>query len=108
MHPRALLLAVLIAASFPATAAPQCSKEAVSQAHKLLAFHFGEDSRVSVEDQATELPSVRNPVNPKQKFAVLEVWGHIYKGKYRMRLLYYRLKQDCILMGQEVLEHATL
>ena len=108
MHPRILLFLMLATFPFCAAAAPQCSAEAIAQAHKLLAFHFGEDDRISIGEQARELQDIRNPANPKQKFAVLEVWGHIYKGEYRMRFIYYRLKQDCVLMGQEILESATL
>jgi hypothetical protein len=39
---------------------------------------------------------------------VLEVWGHIYKGRYRMRLIYHPLAGECVLMGQEILEYADL
>jgi hypothetical protein len=35
---------------------------------------------------------------------VLEVWGHIYKADYRMRLIYGQIKGSCALMGQEILE----
>lgn len=108
MPSRIFLLLALATSPFSAVAAPQCSAEAIAQAQKLLAFHFGEDDRISIEDQARELPAIRNPANPKQKFAVLEVWGYIYKGEYRMRFIYYRLKQDCVLMGQEILESAKL
>jgi len=38
---------------------------------------------------------------------VLEVWGHIYKGQYRMRLIYARSPKDCVLVGQEILEYAS-
>ncbi|MFT3807842.1 hypothetical protein [Arenimonas sp.] len=89
-------------------AAPRCSNDAVAQAHKLLAFHFGDDGRISISDKVKELPPVSNPANAKQKFAVLEVWGYVYKGEYRMRFLYYRMKDQCVLMGQEILEYARL
>jgi len=39
---------------------------------------------------------------------VLEVWGSIYKGNYRMRLIYHVAGKDCTLMGQEILEYASL
>ena len=39
-----------------------------------------------------------------QTFDVLEVWGHIYKADYRMRLIYAQIKGSCALMGQEILE----
>jgi hypothetical protein len=38
------------------------------------------------------------------RFDVLEVWGHIYKADYRMRLIYAQIKGSCALMGQEILE----
>ena len=41
------------------------------------------------EPQVKQLRSMRNPENPSQRFEVLEVWGDIYKGKYRMRFIYY-------------------
>ncbi|MDP9601399.1 UNVERIFIED_ORG: hypothetical protein J2W38_001169 [Variovorax paradoxus] len=94
-------------ASF-ANAAPQCSSDAVVRAKKLLTFHFGEDDRISISPDVKELPSIRNPANSKQQFKVLEVWGSIYKGNYRMRLIYYVSGADCTLMGQEVLEYASL
>jgi hypothetical protein len=39
---------------------------------------------------------------------VLEVWGYIYKGRYRMRFIYFHFGKSCILMGQEILEYAKL
>ena len=48
-----------------------------------------------------------NPANPRQKFQVLEVQGTIYKGQYRMRLIYFRSGSGCLLMGQEILEYAN-
>ncbi len=91
-----------------ANAAPQCSSDAVVRAKKLLTFHFGEDDRISISPDVKELPSIRNPANSKQQFKVLEVWGSIYKGNYRMRLIYHASGADCTLMGQEILEYASL
>lgn len=92
-----------------APAAPQCADAARTQAAKLLAFHSGNDERAEVGDKVERLPSIVNPANPKQRFEVLQVWGSIYKGEYRMRLLYYPMHDgDCVLMGQEILEHASL
>ena len=51
---------------------------------------------------------MRNPANRLQRFDVLEVWGRIYKGQYRMRFIYARIPNECVLMGQEVLEYAAL
>jgi len=90
-------------------AAPQCAAEALKQAAKLLAFHSDSDKRAEVGDKVERLPSIVNPANPKQRFEVLQVWGSVYKGEYRMRLLYYPMQDgECVLMGQEILEHASL
>jgi hypothetical protein len=52
---------------------------------------------------------MRNPADPKQKFNVLEIWGYIYKGRYRMRFIYYNSPATgCLLMGEEILEYARL
>ncbi|MFM9922683.1 hypothetical protein VLK31_06795 [Variovorax sp. H27-G14] len=105
---RSLALVALCATAGLASAAPQCAGEAVSRAKKLLTFHFGEDDRIRISPDVKELPPIRNPANKKQQFKVLEVWGSIYKGDYRMRLIYYVSGNDCTLMGQEILEYANL
>lgn len=105
---RAPILLVLLAAAFHANAAPQCADDASAQAHKLLAFHFGEDERISIAEEVKEMPPLRNPANKRQQLDVLEVWGFVYKAQYRMRFLYARSDETCALMGQEILEYATL
>lgn len=110
---RALFFALLAALATTAQAATKpsgtaCAADAVTQAKKLLAFHTDNDARAEVSGPAKPLPSIVNPANPKQRFDVLEVWGYVYKGQYRMRLEYYRLGDSCVLMGQEILEHASL
>ena len=104
------LLAGLAANAHAATkpSGTACAADAVKQAGKLLAFHTDNDHRAEAPGPAKPLPSIVNPANPKQRFDVLEVWGYVYKGQYRMRLEYYRLGDDCVLMGQEILEHASL
>lgn len=88
---------------------PGCASEALEQAPRLLAFHFGEDDdRIAIEPEVTELPPLANPADEEQQFKVLEAWGHIYKGKYRMRFIYYEAADECVLMGQEILEYAQL
>lgn len=108
MHLHIPLAVALLAFSSHAAAAPPCSAPAIAQAGKLLAFHSDNDGRISIDEKVRQLPSVRNPASKKQKFIALEVWGYIYKGQYRMRLIYYPLGPDCVLMGQEILEHAQL
>lgn len=96
-------------AAFNASAAgPQCADAALVQASKLLAFHTHDDDRAQVDPNVKPLPPVTNPANKAQKFLVLEAQGHVYKGEYRMRLIYYPLGKDCVLMGQEIIELASL
>ena len=87
-----------------------CAPDAVKQARKLLNFHVGGDDRIEIDATSVkELPRLANPAEPEQQFRVLEVWGYIYKGQYRMRFIYYDTAHlHCVLMGQEILEHARL
>jgi hypothetical protein len=94
--------------SASAQAAHRCAPAAREQAQKLLAFHVGGDDRIDIDVSVKTMPSVRNPANSRQLLDVLEVWGRIYKGQYRLRLIYARIPKECVLMGQEVLEYATL
>ncbi len=112
---RGVGIALALASSAGAQSSPaptpkthRCATAALAQAPKLLAFHFGPDSRIEVDKSVKVLASIRNPANSAQRFDVLEVWGHIYKGDYRMRFIYARVPGECLLMGQEVLEHASL
>jgi hypothetical protein len=101
-----LFLALATNPSIAHANSPKCSSNAVAQAKKLLDFHVGGDDRITIDPNVKELPPLRNPANPRQKFQVLEVQGAIYKAQYRMRLIYFRSGAECILMGQEVLEYA--
>ena len=98
------------AASTPASAQPahRCAPAAREHAQKLLAFHVGGDDRIEIDMSVRTLLPMRNPANRLQRFDVLEVWGRIYKGQYRLRLIYARIPKECVLMGQEVLELASL
>jgi hypothetical protein len=98
------------AASSPASAQTmhRCAPAAREQAQKLLAFHVGGDERIEIDTSVRTMLSIRNPANRLQRFDVLEVRGRIYKGQYRLRLIYARIPKECVLMGQEVLEYADL
>ena len=86
---------------------PRCAARALDRAKQLLAFHTGPDDRMSIEKTVKQLPSMRNPQDPTQKLEVLEVWGSIYKARYRMRLIYYNSPAtSCLLSGEEILEYA--
>ena len=70
-------------------------------------MHDGGDDRIEIDKSVRTLLPMRNPANRLQRLDVLEVWGRIYKGEYRMRFLYAQTS-DCVLMGQEILEFASL
>lgn len=84
-----------------------CSTDATLQAKKLLDFHFGLDDRTEIDKYITALKPIKNPAG-KGKFDVLEIYGHIYKGTYRMRFIYSQTPNQCILVGQEILEISNL
>lgn len=102
--------AIALVTAGAARPAPEhrCAEAALEQARKLLLFHFGPDDRIEIAKSVKELAPIHNPADPDQMFDVLEVWGFIYKGQYRMRLIYARIPGQCVLMGQEILEYAKL
>lgn len=103
-----LLVVLTVSTTLQAAARLACAAEARQQAQRLLDFHVGGDDRIEIAPEVVEKSPRRNPANLKQQFQVLEVLGTIYKGEYRMRLIYYRLDGSCVLMRQEILEHASL
>jgi hypothetical protein len=117
------LAVVLLLLSTTASAAQthHCAADAMARARPLLKLHFEdqftklrfdnpdsqEDSvMASIDDRVKALAPVR-ALKGQNKYDVLEVWGHVRKGDYRMRFIYGQL-QDCILMGQEILEASDL
>ncbi len=103
------VLVLCLSASTFASAGPvhHCSADAVIQAKKLLDFHFGSDDRTEIDRQVAVLKPIKNPAG-KGMFDVLEVYGHIYKGTYRMHFIYGQLEGQCLLVGQEILEITNL
>ncbi|MCD9033448.1 hypothetical protein LDO32_17175 [Luteimonas sp. Y-2-2-4F] len=105
----ACLLLTAPAAAAERAAAPACAAEALAQAEKLLAFHVDGDDRAAIEPEAKTLPPLANPAAPGQRLSVVEVWGNVYRGRYRMRFLYAgEGATACTLLGQEILEYAQL
>ena len=104
-----ILPALLFITSTLAYAEPphHCSEDAVVQAKKLLDFHFGPDDRAEIDKHVTVLKPIKNPAG-NNKFDVLEVYGHIYKGTYRMHFIYAQMEGQCLLVGQEILEMTSL
>lgn len=85
-----------------------CAADAIAKATPLLTLHFdvepgGKVENMSIDDKVKILPPIR-ALKGKGKLDVLEVWGHIYKGDYRMRFIYMQTKETCALMGQEIIE----
>jgi hypothetical protein len=82
-----------------------CAADATAKADQLLRFH-GEvqaGQPAAVDQTVKVLPPVK-ALKGNGRFDVLEVWGHIYKADYRIRLIYAQIKGSCTLMGQEILE----
>ena len=104
-----VFLALIGTCSFCDAADPPCAAGAIDRARQLLTFHSGPDARITIDMTVKQLPSMRNPEDPRQKFDVLEIWGYIYKGRYRMRFIYYNSRAtSCLLMGEEILEYARI
>ena len=104
----------LIASSVIASSGPvpdpglhPCQDSARIQAEKLLTFHFGHDDRIFIDPDVVPLPDIKNPAG-KDYYDVLEVWGYIYKGRYRMTFTYAQGVSGCLLMGQSILEYADV
>ncbi|CAN5190683.1 hypothetical protein BH10PSE9_BH10PSE9_24890 [soil metagenome] len=98
-------LAALMIAVAPGVVHAACAGDAIDHATKLLQLHAadGDDIAVTISDAVKTLPPIKAPAG-KGKFDVLEVRGYIYKAEYRMRFLYAQIPDQCVLMGQEIIE----
>ncbi len=102
----AIIACLLLAAPSVAQAQSHaCTADAIAKAKDLLRFHGEVQSGqpAAVDQNVKVLPPVK-ALKGNGRFDVLEVWGHIYKADYRMRLIYAQIKGSCALMGQEILE----
>jgi hypothetical protein len=99
------LLAVIAALTAAQAESHPCSADAVAKATRLLRLHGDVQTNdpVDVDDDVKVLPPIK-ALKGNGRFDVLEVWGHIYKASYRMRLIYAQIKGSCVLMGEEILE----
>lgn len=106
----AAFVTLLLASSVAHAASPHlCANDATAHAAKLLALHTDGDTRAAINSRSVKaLKPVRNPANSKQSFDVLAVTGYVYKAEYRMRFLYAQRSDDCVLVGQEILEFTGL
>ena len=109
MIARILFVAMLLAVStVQAASVHPCAADATKRAPKLLALHTESDPRGSIDKTVTLLKPVRNPANSRQQFDVLAITGYDYKAEYRMRFLYAQIPDECVLVGQEILEFTGL
>ena len=85
----ALLLFVVTAAAAAQAEPHACAADAIAKADQLLRFHGEVQSGqpAAVDQNVKVLPPVK-ALKGNGRFDVLEVWGHIYKADYRMRLIY--------------------
>jgi len=102
----AIIACVLLSAPCLAQAQSHpCAADAIAKADQFLRFH-GEvqaGKPAAVEQHVKVRPPLK-ALKGNGRFDVLEVWGHIYKADYRIRLIYAQIKGSCALMGQEILE----
>jgi hypothetical protein len=89
-----------------------CAADALTRAKELLSLYRHPDdtgylSQWSVDDSATKIGTVA-AIHGKRRYDVLQVWGNIYKARYRMRFIYAVVGPECVLMGEEILEDASL
>jgi hypothetical protein len=104
-----VLLSLIVGCSSCNAADIPCAVGAMERAKQLLTFHSGPDERMTIDKTVRQMPSMHNPADEKQEFEVLEIWGNIYKGRYRMRFIYYSSPAaNCVLMGEEILEYARM
>jgi hypothetical protein len=104
-----VFLSLIVSCSLCNAADIPCAAGAMDRAKQLLTFHSGPDERMKIDETVKQLPSMHNPAEQKQEFEVLEIWGNVYKGRYRMRFIYYTSPVvNCVLMGEEILEYARM
>ena len=89
-----------------------CSSDAIARARELIVFYrhpdeTGFSGQWSVDESAAKVRTVA-AITGKRRYDVLQVWGNVYKGRYRMRLIYAIVRGECVLMGEEILEDAIL
>lgn len=102
-----LTLTILTLAEAAAKPAHHCAEDARAKAKALLTLHLdGADLNMSVDDTVAVRPPVK-ALKGKGRFDVLEVKGYVYKAQYRVRMIYAQIPNECLLMGQEVLEIAN-
>jgi hypothetical protein len=86
-----------------------CAADAMDRAYKLLKFHSNNDDRAEIDKRlgAKFFKTIPALVG-KAKYDILFVQGYVYKGVYDIHLTYAKIPNECVLMGEEILERADV
>jgi hypothetical protein len=89
-----------------------CEGDALARADKLLRLYWMGESNaevpnLSIDDTVKKVAPITSP-DGKRKYDVLEVNGYVYKGSFRMRMIYALLGNECVVMGEEILDLSSL
>jgi hypothetical protein len=94
-----------------------CSQKALTSAKALFLLHYGADTAAAnggaTFSTLTQEPSLKSP-DKKMEYTVLQTIAEIGKnGEYRIRMIYAMVgntntDQDCVLMGEEILDLSSL
>jgi hypothetical protein len=108
----ACLASLLVCESAIAAASHACSSDAIARAKELLVFYRHPDDtgfagQWSIDESSSKIGTVP-AIHGKRRYDVLQVWGYVYKGRYRMRFIYALLGGKCVLMGEEIFEDSAL
>ena len=86
-----------------------CAADAMDRAYKLLKLHSNNDDRAEIDKRLGAKFSRTIPaLAGKAKYDVLFVQGYIYKGVYDIHLTYAQMPNECVLMGEEILERVDI
>jgi hypothetical protein len=103
-----ILAATLATATTNLQASTQhrCADDARQLAMSLLSHHVSPtEHTVHIDSKVSVLTPVRHPSKRNLVLDRIEVWGFVYKGHFRMRMLYLRGTKECHVVGQEVLTY---
>jgi hypothetical protein len=99
---------ILLAAALATTPPPPCASDARTQALKMLRFYTDDDDRAAIDPDSVRKIGTVSSLTDNRRYDVLQVYGEVYKGHYRMRLIYAHVQGECVLMGEEIFELANL